>query len=121
MAYGIPPLGGGMATPARPVQLAPTLGTPPRQTARRPPSRRVQQQPGRPPQPTQRRQRPQRPPGRGAAPPGLAQPIADPMQFPPLAEEVADLGAAVGMARFPGVGQPGSERGVLDVRRRRRV
>ena len=33
MAYGIPPLGGRMATPARPVQLAPTLGTPPRRGA----------------------------------------------------------------------------------------
>ena len=68
------------------------------------------------------RRRQQQPP-RGGPSPSMGQrpmqPIADPMNFPPLEDEFSDLGAAVGMARVPGIGQPGTERGVLNVRRRR--
>ena len=120
MAYGVPAFGAPdqMATPKRPVQLAPNIGTTPRPQGRTAPTRRVQAQPGRRPQQTQRRKPT---PGGMRGPAVPSDPIADPMQFPPLAEEVGDLGAAVGMARFPGVGAPGSERGVLNMQRRRRV
>jgi hypothetical protein len=126
MAYGLPNVGAPqqMATPKRPVQLAPNMGTTPRPRGAQPSTRRAQMRPGRQPGGVRRRQPQSRGPGGpgGGGPPmggGPSQPIADPMNFPPLEDEFADLGAAVGMARIPGIGQPGAERGVLNVRRRR--
>ena len=126
MAYGLRNVGAPqqMATPKRPVQLAPNMGTTPRPRGAQPSTRRAQMRPGRQPGGVRRRQPQSRGPGGpgGGGPPmggGTSQPIADPMNFPPLEDEFADLGAAVGMARIPGIGQPGTERGVLNVRRRR--
>ena len=126
MAYGLPNVGAPqqMATPKRPVQLAPNMGTPPSPRGAQPARRRMQPRPGGNPGGVRRRQPQSRGPGGpgGGGPPmagGPSQPIADPMNFPPLEDEFADLGAAVGMARIPGIGQPGAERGVLNVRRRR--
>jgi hypothetical protein len=118
MAYGVPPLGATdqMATPKRPVSLAPNMGAHPRPAATEPSVRRVQMRPGRRPQATARR-RPT-PPGAPAGGGVPAQPIVDPMQFPPLAPEVADLGAAAALSRIHGVGRPGTERGVLNTKRR---
>ena len=75
--------------------------------SRRPPPRSGQRLLGPPPQGG--------PPRQG----GPQQTLRDPFQTTPLAAEVEGLGAAMGMARIPGVGQPGSERGLTNVRRRR--
>ena len=123
MAYGLPNVGAPqqMATPKRPVQLAPNMGTTPSPRGAHPARRRMQPRPGGNPGGVRRRQPQSRGPGGGGPPMGggPSQPIADPMNFPPFEDQFTDLGAAVGMARIPGVGQPGAERGVLNGRRRR--
>ena len=100
--------------------------------------------PGQPPGP-QRRPAPGRPPGPGqppgpGAPPGPGQPpgggqkgmIPNPFQFQPFPPEpvmdnmaggdFAAQGALgrLGQSRIPGVGEPGSEQGAWNVRRRTR-
>ena len=134
MAYGIPQ--------KRPVQLAPNMGTTPSYPSAPFGARRVQMQVGRPSGPmasTGASRRPlasmgasRRPPPRPGQRPlggppqegplyqgGPQQTLRDPFQTTPLAAAVEGLGAAMGMARIPGVGQPGSERGMTNVRRRR--
>jgi|6_EtaG_2_1085325.scaffolds.fasta_scaffold30794_2 hypothetical protein len=115
MAYGIPN--------KRPVQLAPNMGTTPSYASAPSAPRRVKMQTGRPRGPVgglgaSRR----RPPGAPGPIPGQRAPqqmLRDPFHTTPLADEIEGLVAGMGMARFPGVGQPGSERGMTNVRRRR--
>ena len=119
MAYGIPN--------KRPVQLAPNMGATPSYPSAPSAPRRVKMQAGRPTGPvgglgaSRRRPSMGRPPGPGPIP-GQGPPrqmLRDPFQTTPLADEVEGLVAGMGLARVPGVGQPGSERGMTNVRRRR--
>ena len=124
MAYGIPQ--------KRPVQLAPNMGTTPSYPSAPSGARRVQMPGGRPRGPMASMGASRRPPPRPGQRPlggppqggpprqgGPQQTLRDPFQTTPLAAEVEGMGAAMGMARIPGVGQPGSERGMTNVRRRR--
>jgi hypothetical protein len=119
MAYGIPN--------KRPVQLAPNMGTVPSYASAPSAPRRVKMQTGRPAGAirglgaSRRRPPSGRPPGAGPTPGQGVPPqmLRNPFETTPLADEVEGLVAGMGLARVPGVGQPGSERGMANVRRRR--
>jgi hypothetical protein len=127
MAYGMTPppplLGqrerrqpmGGLAR-SRPLQFAPGFGAANPQTGGTVKNRPIQGQRGAPRTPVRRRSA--APTGAPSGPQAPTQPIADPMGFPPLPEEVQDFEAAAGASRIPGVGQRGSERSVRTRRRR---
>jgi hypothetical protein len=107
---------------SRPIALASNLGARPRPTARRPPGRPIQTQRGRPSAGPGMRRR-SMPGKKGPAGGGDARrqlPLIDPMTHGrSLSPEVSDYETAAGYARVDGIGEKGTERGMLNVTRRK--
>lgn len=126
MAYGMvspPPLLGapqrrqptGGIPNSRPLPFAAQAGAKNPPAGGSPANRPVQMRPGAP----KRRGQPPQGPSQGPIPPHVpSQPILDPMRFEALPETVQDFESAAALSRYPGIGQPGSERSVA--RRRSR-